>query len=131
MFGEALCACRKMMMYACFWRAVHTDTQAATSAHVSEWSVNAQWRAFFSHLSKRPAPTGGGTDAAPDNVLTHYVEAEGLGNFGLRRYLTLVGAGVPGLGRRDAQRPLVAALGVQRLEALVVGVGENAHGEDM
>lgn len=65
------------------------------------------------------------------HVLTHDAEPKGLGNFGLRRHLALVRARVPGLGRSNPQRPLVAALGVQRLKPLVVRVRQDADGQDV
>lgn len=73
----------------------------------------------------------GNTKVDASCPLTYDVEPEGLWNLRFGWHLTLVRAGVPGLWRGNPQRPLVAALGVQRLEALVVGVGEYSYGQDV
>lgn len=64
-------------------------------------------------------------------ILTHNVESKALTDFRLGRHLTLVGAGVAGLRRRYAQRPLVGSLRVQRLKALIICIGQNADCEYM
>lgn len=63
--------------------------------------------------------------------LTDDVQTEGLADLGLSAHLTLVGTGVPDLGRADLERPLIGNVGVQGLESLVVGVRQNPDRKDV
>lgn len=63
--------------------------------------------------------------------LTHYGQLEAQADLWLGRHLALVRGRVARLPGGDAQRPLVRALGVHRLEALIVRVGHDADGDDV
>lgn len=63
--------------------------------------------------------------------LTDNVQSVSLADFRLGAHLALVDARVAGLRRRHPQRPLVGALGVDGLVALVVGVCQYANCHNM
>lgn len=64
-------------------------------------------------------------------TLTHDRQLEAQTDLWLGRHLALVRGRVARLPAGDAQRPLVRALGVHRLEALIVRVGHDADGDDV
>lgn len=63
--------------------------------------------------------------------LTDDIQTEGLADLRLCAHLALVCARVSHLWRAHFERPLVRSIGVQRLEALVVGVREDADCQDV
>lgn len=73
----------------------------------------------MAHERRRPPP------------LTDDRQMERLADLRLGGHLALVHGRVARLPGADAQRPLVRALRVHRLEALVVGVRHDADGDDV